>query len=116
MNIIEFAKQNKMKYQPLTLDDEKNMVGRKIKSTDYLKDNDYFHQVQSQIKGSHIAIHIEDYFVVDVDWTSDYTPSDDAIEWVNELKKKYPYKSSTTKKNGLHIWFKPTKKLIGLLK
>ena len=116
MNIIEFAKQNKMKYQPLTLDDEKNMVGRKIKSTDYLKDNDYFHQVQSQIKGSHIAIHIEDYFVVDVDWTSDYTPSDDAIEWVNELKKKYPYKSSTTKKNGLHIWFKPTKKLRDQLK
>ena len=74
MNIIEFAKQNKMKYKPLTLDDEKNMVGRKIKSTDYLKDNDYFYKVQSKIKGYHIAIHIEEYFVVNVNWKDNYTP------------------------------------------
>jgi hypothetical protein len=115
MNIIEFAKQNKIQWQPLTLNDDKEMVGRFIKSTDYLRDADYFHEAQ-QIKGTHVALHIDDYFVIDVDWTDDYLPSKDAIEWVNEMKKKYPYKSSTTKKNGLHIWFKPTKKLREQLK
>ena len=115
MNIIEFAKTLKIQWQPLTLDDEKNMIGRRIKSTDYLKDADYFQEVQ-QIKGTHVALHIDDYFVIDVDWTDNYLPSKDAIEWVNIMKQKYPYKSSTTKKNGLHIWFKPTKKLRDQLK
>jgi len=115
MNIIDFAKTLKILWQPLTLNDDKEMVGRRIKSTDYLKDNDYFQEVQ-QIKGSHVALHIEDYFVVDVDFYDNYLPSKDAIEWVNIMKQKYPYKSSTTKKNGLHIWFKPTKKLREQLK
>ena len=115
MNIIDFAKTNKIKWQPLTLDDNKKMVGRFIKSTDYLKDNDYFHEAQ-KIKGTHIAMHIKDYFVIDVDWEDDYKPSQDAIDWVNVMKQKYPYKPSTTKKNGLHIWFKPGKKLIELLR
>lgn len=115
MNIIEFAKTLKIKWQPMVLNDDKDMVGRFIKSTDYLKDNDYFYEVQ-KIKGTHIAMHIKDYFVIDVDWEDDYKPTEDAIEWVNEMKQKYPYKPSTTKKNGLHIWFKPGKKLIELLK
>ena len=115
MNIIEFAKTLNIKWQPLTLNDNKEMIGRRIKSTDYLKDADYFQEVQ-QIKGTHVALHIDDYFVIDVDWTDNYLPSKDAIEWVNIMKQKYPYKSSTTKKNGLHIWFKPTKKLRDQLK
>ena len=115
MNIVEFAKINNILWQPLTLNDDKEMVGRRIKSTDYLRDNDYFHEVQ-QIKGTHVALHINDYFVVDVDFYDDYLPPKDAIEWINELKKKYPYKKSTTKKQGLHIFFKPTKKLREQLK
>jgi hypothetical protein len=51
-----------------------------------------------KIKGTHVALHIDDYFVIDVDWEDDYLPSKDAIEWVNEMKQKYPYKPSTTKK------------------
>ena len=34
MNIIEFAKTLNIKWQPLVLNDDKDMVGRFIKSTD----------------------------------------------------------------------------------
>ena len=53
----------------------------------------------------------KEIYVLDVDWPNDYKPSNEAQEFIDYMKRNYPYKVSTTKKRGLHIYFIATKSL-----
>ena len=111
MNILEFLKLNNIEhYQFLDLEKKKPMWNTEFsyqpKPNDSLEDC-LLRRNFIQPLINHLAIHLNTYLsVIDVDWTDDYKPSNQAIEWVEELKKNNPYCKSTTKSRGLHIYVK----------
>ena len=53
----------------------------------------------------HIVIDTHDYVHIDVDWLDDYNPPQNDLDQYLELKAKYPYcRSYSKKKWGVHFW------------
>jgi len=121
MNIINFINQYTHQYQPIQLHIEKkdNKI-KKVFPRQVAKSNDnkhlgenIFRERQEHIERSrHLAIHLScNICVLDVDWADDYKPSENSTKFINDMKKNFPYKTSTTKKQGLHIYFQPSPEL-----
>lgn len=117
MNKLEFFKKHKIPYQLIILDNNKVVKG----PTPLPKCNDsietVINRMENQVIDSTDTIALklsDDFMVIDLDL---YEPEDkkykgelskEAQLWINKMKKKNPWSTSTTKKRGLHIYFKPS--------
>ena len=117
MNKLEFFKKHKIPYQLIILDNNKVVKG----PTPLPKCNDsletVINRMENQVFDSSDTIALKlsnDFMVIDVDL---YEPEDkkykgelskEAQLWINKMKKNNPWSKSTTKKRGLHIYFKPS--------
>ncbi len=124
MNIEEFISKTTYKYQPVFLKETKtNGIVKKefirnqtakCNDTKTIPENTF--KLRQEVESDHIAIHLTDKLaVIDVDYTDDYQPNPKASKWLDNMKQHYPWKPSTTKKKGLHIYFKPDGELYELL-
>lgn len=113
MKITEFVNKFNLDWQPVDIEITKD--GKKFHPTSAAKTNDFRNpnitkdEINRRIavyEFAHIAIHTNKKFcVIDVDWQEGKEYSQESIDWVNEMKKILPYKKSTTKKRGLHLFF-----------
>ena len=120
MNTIDFIKKNNLQYQPIRIDSKKKVTGPKYPEGKLLvlpSCNDSKDTCENRIEdfgSEHIAIHSsKDLCVIDIDLyekeDSKYNGelSDEADEWVEDMKVLLPWTQSTTKKRGLHLYFRP---------
>ena len=117
MNIVDFVKKFNLDYQPVDIEIIKNgdIIEKKIHPTSAAKQNDFRsskitrEEINRRIavyEFGHIAIHTNPKVcVIDVDWEDNKEYSKEAIDWVEDMKKVLPYKKSTSKKRGLHLFF-----------
>ena len=122
MNTIEFIKKNNLQYQPIRIDSKKKVTGPKYPEGKLLvlpSCNDSKDTCENRIENfgyesEHIVIHSsKNLCVIDVDLyekgDTKYSGelSDDAEEWVEDMKLILPWTPSTTKPRGLHLYFRP---------
>jgi len=117
MNIVDFVKKFNLDYQPVDIEIIKNgdIIEKKIYPTSAAKTNDFRNKKISKdeinrriavYEFDHIAIHTNlKVCVIDVDFEDDKEYSQESLDWVEEMKKILPYKKSTSKKRGLHLFF-----------
>ena len=113
MNILEFVNKFNLDYQPVDIEITKDC--KKFHPTSPAKTNDFRNpkitreEINRRIavyQFDHIAIHTNKKFCcIDVDFIDGKEYSQESIDWVNEMKKVLPYKKSTTKNRGLHLFF-----------
>jgi len=116
MNVVDFVNKFNLNWQPINLEiEEKN--GKKFKKIlpPFPSTNDFrnpkvspqeLKRRQENNLFDHIAIHTDkNLCVIDVDFEDGKEYSLESINWVDEMKKKLPYKKSTTKARGLHLYF-----------
>ena len=131
MNTIDFINKYGIQYQPIDIDDNKKVTGPLYpngKIREYPSCNDSIETCQDRINNfgyetDHIAIHSsKDLCVIDIDLyekeDSKYNGelSDEADEWVEDMKVLLPWTKSTTKKRGLHLYFRPDKDIKKLIR
>ncbi len=122
MNILEFVNKFNLNWQPIeiiiTPSDKPNKEFDKTqdfvscplpRTNDYRKKNiskEELKRRQDTYAFNHIAIHTSKHIcVIDVDFEDDKEYSQESLDWVEEMKKVLPYKKSTTRKRGLHLFF-----------
>lgn len=123
MKIKDFFDCIGIKYQPIELEikgKEKKIIAPKVycptlgklkiivdtNDKDNLTDEEFKDRNDNYGELNHLVGHTTKYFcVIDVDFEDDYIPPKEVVEWIELMKSKYPYKKSTSKKNGLHIYF-----------
>ena len=117
MNIVDFVKKFNLDYQPVDIEIIKNgdIYEKKLHPTSAAKTNDFRNKKISKdeinrriavYEFDHIAIHTNlKVCVIDVDFEDDKEYSQESLDWVEEMKKILPYKKSTSKKRGLHLFF-----------
>jgi hypothetical protein len=113
MKITDFVKKFNLDYQPVDIEITKD--GKKFHPTSAAKTNDFRNpkitrdEINRRIavyQFDHIAIHTNKKFCcIDVDFIDGKEYSQESLDWVEEMKKILPYKKSTTKKRGLHLFF-----------
>ena len=122
MNIVDFVKKFNLNWQPIELiitpsdrpnkefDKKQDFVSCPLPRTnDFRKktiSKEELKRRQDTYAFNHIAIHTNKHIcVIDVDWEDNKEYSKEAIDWVEEMKKVLPYKKSTTRKRGVHLFF-----------
>ena len=122
MKITEFVKKFNLYWQPIELiitpsnkpnkeyDKKQDFVTCPLPRTnDFRKrtiSKEEIQRRQETYAFNHIAIHTnKNICVIDVDWEDNKEYSKEAIDWVEEMKKVLPYKKSTTRKRGVHLFF-----------
>ena len=122
MNILEFVNKFNLKWQPIEIiitpsdkpnkefDKHQDFVSCPLPRTnDYRKKNiskEELKRRQETYAFNHIAIHTNKHLcVIDVDFEDNKEYSQESLDWVEEMKKVLPYKKSTTRKRGLHLFF-----------
>jgi len=122
MNILEFVKKFNLNWQPIEIiitpsdkpnkefDKKQDFVSCPLPRTnDYRKKNiskEELKRRQETYAFNHIAIHTSKHLcVIDVDFEDNKEYSQESLDWVEEMKKVLPYKKSTTRKRGLHLFF-----------
>jgi hypothetical protein len=131
MNTVDFIKKHNLHYQPIRIDDRKRVTGPVYQEDSkkvYPKCNDSLEVCNDRIKTfgfqtDHFAIHSsKSLAVIDVDV---YEPgeekyqgelSEEAEEWIEKMKEILPWTKSTSKKRGIHLYFKPSKDVRKFLK
>jgi hypothetical protein len=113
MNIVDFCKKFNLDYQPVDIEITKD--GKKLLPTTPAKTNDFRNskitteEINRRIavyQTDHIAIHTNKKFcIIDVDWEEGKQYSQEAIDWVEKMKRILPYKKSNSKERGLHLFF-----------
>ena len=127
MKIKDLIKQKDILYQPVELDfqDGKKVINgpyhfcKKTKKQIFPTCNDTEEIIRERCRNAdlpsytHIAFHMNHNLkCLDVDWDEGYEESDNARAFVEYMKDNYCWKKSTTRKRGLHIFFKPCKDII----
>ena len=124
MLTIDFIKKHNLQYQPIDIDDKKKVIGPLYpngKKGEYPSCNDSIQTCHDRIEQfgyetDHIAIHSsKDLCVIDVDLFERDDPkysgelTEEAEDWVEDMKLLLPWSPSTTKPRGLHLYFRPDK-------
>ena len=118
MNIVDFCNKYALNYQPVELKFGVNDNGKPTKVIDtntcVAKQNDFRNpnisktilEDRKNLITDYIAIHTDKNIgVIDVDFEDGVEYSKESIEWVEKMKEILPYKKSTTKTRGLHLYF-----------
>lgn len=123
MNIGDFVNKFSLNWQPINLTLTKKNDGsnefyktmtpwglwKLPSSNDFRNDKIKTEELirrQESFQFDHIAIHTDKTLcVIDVDFKDDKEYSQESLDWVEEMKKILPYKKSTSKKRGLHLYF-----------
>ena len=127
MIIKDFFNELQIKYQPIEIEiyfengiKKKRLLGPKefnpelkriefifdSNDKDNLSDEEFRRRNENYSDMSHLAGHTDKRVcVIDVDFEDDYKPPLEVCDWLELMKSLYPYKKSTRKKNGLHIYF-----------
>ncbi len=116
MNIIEFVEMFNLDSQPVNVEirnGKKRLLPQKAKQNDFRNKNikrEELLERKENLKYDYTAIHTnKNMCVIDVDFEDGKEYSNESLEWVEEMKKQLPYKKSTTKARGLHLFFDGSK-------